>query len=99
MARRSNELVGGDPDNEALTQPGEVEVFNKIVTVISLGPTTLVPLVNDYLPPNCLSTLSAALKGGERVKRCQIFKDNRWSAISDQTIIPSAVLDNIMIDC
>ena len=33
-----NELVGGDPDNEGLTQPGDVEVFNKIVTVISLGP-------------------------------------------------------------
>ena len=70
-------------------------MFNKIVTVISLGPTTLVPMVNDYLPPNCLST---ALKGEERVKRCLIFKDNRWSAGSDQLIIPSAVLDYIMID-
>ena len=26
------------------------------------------------------------------------FKDNSWTAISDQTIIPSAVLDDIMID-
>ena len=73
-------------------------MFNKIVTVISLGPTTLVPLVNDYLPPNCLSTLSIALKGEERVKRCLIFKDNWWTTISDQSISPSAVPDDVMTE-
>ena len=70
-------------------------MFNKIVTVISLGPTTLVPMVNDYLPPNCLSI---ALKGEERVKRCLILKDNRWTTISDQSISFSAVPDDVMTE-